>query len=69
MTSNDGRIRIAVLCGSVRPGNYTRMAADVVVASLSADPDVSVDVVDPSARPPPGGTGKRRPIPSQSFKR
>ena len=48
MTSNDGRIRIAVLCGSVRPGNYTRMAADVVVASLSADPDVSVDVVDPS---------------------
>ena len=48
MTSNDGRIRIAVLCGSVRPGNYTRMAAEVVVASLSADPDVSVDVVDPS---------------------
>ena len=47
MTSNDGRIRIAVLCGSVRPGNYTRMAAEVVVASLSADPDVSVDVVDP----------------------
>ena len=40
MTSNGGvsggRIRIAVLCGSVRPGNYTRMAVDVVVASLSA---------------------------------
>lgn len=48
MTSNEGGIRIAVLCGSVRPGNYTRMAADVVVASLSARPDVSVDVVDPS---------------------
>ena len=48
MTSRDGRIRIAVLCGSVRPGNYTRMAADIVVASLSTDPDVSVDVVDPS---------------------
>jgi FMN reductase len=48
MTSNDGGIRIAVLCGSVRPGNYTRMAADVVVASLSARPEVSVDLVDPS---------------------
>ena len=48
MTSNNGRIRIAVLCGSVRPGNYTRMAVDVVVASLAGDPDVSVDVVDPS---------------------
>ena len=48
MTSNNGRIRIAVLCGSVRPANYTRMAAEVVVASLSIDPDVAVDVVDPS---------------------
>ena len=47
MTSN-GRIRIAVLCGSVRPGNYTRMAVDVVVASLSSDPDISVDIVNPS---------------------
>ena len=46
MTSNNGRIRIAVLCGSVRPGNYTRMAVDVVTASLSEHPDVSVDVVD-----------------------
>jgi NAD(P)H-dependent FMN reductase len=48
MTSTDGRIRIAVLCGSVRPGNYTRMAVDVVAASLSAHPEISVDVVDPS---------------------
>ena len=48
MTSNNRRIRIVVLCGSVRPGNYTRMAVDIVVASFAADPDVSVDVVDPS---------------------
>ena len=48
MTSSDGRIRIAVLCGSVRPGNYTRMAVNVVVASLSAHPDISVEVVDPA---------------------
>lgn len=56
MTSNNGRIRIAVLCGSVRPRNYTRMAVDVVTASLSAYPDVSVDLVDPSGLdlPPPG---------------
>ena len=56
MTSNSGRIRIAVLCGSVRPGNYTRMAVDVVTASLSTQPDISVDVVDPSELdlPPPG---------------
>ncbi len=59
MTSNNGRIRIAVLCGSVRPNNYTRMAVDVVVASLSAHPDVAVDVVDPSELdlPPPGLDG------------
>ena len=48
MTANNGRIRIAVVCGSVRPGNYTRMAVEVVAASLSAHPDVSVEVVDPS---------------------
>ena len=48
MTAINSRIRIAVVCGSVRPGNYTRMAVDVVAASLSADPDVSVEVVDPS---------------------
>ncbi len=59
MTSNKGGIRIAVLCGSVRPRNYTRMAVDVVVASLSAHPDISVDVVDPSELdlPPPGLDG------------
>ncbi len=48
MTSNDGRIRIALVCGSVRPGNYTRMALDVVATSLAANPDVSVHVVDPT---------------------
>lgn len=48
MSSNGSRIRIALICGSVRPGNYTRMAVDVVAASLAAHPDVSVDLVDPS---------------------
>jgi chromate reductase len=41
-------IRIALVCGSVRPGNYTRMAVEVVVTSLSVKPDVSVEVIDPS---------------------
>ncbi len=56
MTANSGRFRVAMLCGSVRPGNYTRMAVDVVVTSLSAHLDVSVEVVDPSELdlPPPG---------------
>lgn len=48
MTPNNSSIRIALLCGSVRPGNYTRMAVDVVAAALSAHPDVSVVLVDPS---------------------
>ena len=48
MNPNRGGIRIAVVCGSVRPGNYTRMAVEVVAASLSARPDVRVDIVDPS---------------------
>ncbi len=48
MNPNRGGIRIAVVCGSVRPGNYTRMAVEVVAKSLSAHPDVRVDIVDPS---------------------
>ncbi len=48
MNPNGGGIRIAVVCGSVRPGNYTLMAVEVVATSLSAHPDVRVDIVDPS---------------------
>ena len=48
MNPSNGRMRIALVCGSVRPGNYTRMAADVVASSLSAHPEVTVDLVDPS---------------------
>ena len=49
-------IRIVVLNGSVRPGNYTRMASALVVDELRKDPKVSVDVIDPAelALPPPG---------------
>ena len=53
--ASDG-IRIVVLNGSVRPGNYTRMASALVVDELKKDPRVSVDVIDPEglALPPPG---------------
>ena len=44
---NENGIRIAVLLGSVRPGNYTRRAAALVVDELTQR-GVHVDVVDPS---------------------
>ncbi len=45
-TSPDG-IRIVVINGSVRPGNYTRMASGLVVDELAKAPRVSVDLIDP----------------------
>lgn len=47
---SDG-IRIVVVNGSVRPGNYTGKACALVVADLRARGDVTVDVVDPAALP------------------
>jgi len=40
-------IRVAVLLGSVRPGNYTRMAAALVVDELLGK-GVHADVIDPA---------------------
>jgi len=54
--ASDG-IRIVVLNGSVRPGNYTRMAFALVVEELRKDPQVSVDVISPGGALPPPGTG------------
>ena len=42
-------IRIAVISGSVRPGNYTNMAAAIAVDELGKHDKVSVDFVDPGA--------------------
>lgn len=42
-----GPIKIVVIKGSVRPGNYTSMAAALVIDELDRNPKVSVDVVDP----------------------
>lgn len=44
---SDG-IRIVVINGSVRPGNYTRMASALVVDELKKHPKASVEVIDPA---------------------
>lgn len=41
-------IRIVVINGSIRPGNYTNMASSLVVDELRHHPKVAVDVVDPA---------------------
>jgi len=42
-------IRIVVINGSVRPGNYTAMASRLVVDELRKQSDVSVETIDPGA--------------------
>jgi chromate reductase len=46
--SDEHRLRIVILLGSVRPGNYTAKAAALVADELAKDPQVVVDVVDPA---------------------
>jgi FMN reductase len=41
-------IHIAVITGSVRPGNYTNMAATLVVDELRKHPKVTVDFINPA---------------------
>ena len=52
-------IRIVVIKGSVRPGNYTSMASALVVDELKKQPRVAVEVIDPSGLelPLPGTNG------------
>ena len=46
--SAEGRLKIVIVLGSVRPGNYTAKAAALVADELGKDPDVAVDIIDPS---------------------
>ena len=48
MEDSDRHPRIAVILGSVRPGNYTAMASSLVVDELRRQHGVVVDVVDPA---------------------
>lgn len=54
--SESSRIRIVLLNGSVRPGNYTAMASALVADELAKDPQVAVTTVDPATLElaPPG---------------
>jgi len=47
MEDSSRPIRIAVINGSVRPGNFTAMASALVVDELRKHPKVSVEVIDP----------------------
>jgi chromate reductase len=51
-----GRLKIVIILGSVRPGNYTAKAAALVADELGRDPDVMVETIDPAVLelPPPG---------------
>ncbi len=59
MTSTeDGRISIVVVQGSVRSDNYTAKATALVVDELQKHPEVAVELVDPATLPLPfPGTG------------
>ncbi len=48
MENNSAGIRIVVINGSVRPGNYTSMASALVVGELRKDPKVDVHVINPA---------------------
>jgi chromate reductase, NAD(P)H dehydrogenase (quinone) len=49
MEHTHGPIRIALIKGSIRPGNYTNMASAIVLDELRKLPKVAVEVVDPAA--------------------
>jgi len=43
-----GPIKIVIINGSVRKGNYTAMASALVADELRKDPEVSVEVLNPA---------------------
>lgn len=48
MADSSRPIRIVVINGSARPGNYTGMAVKIVADELQRHPEVSVEVVEPA---------------------
>lgn len=48
MESESKGIRIVVINGTVRPGNYTSMASALVVDELKKHPEVTVELIDPA---------------------
>jgi FMN reductase len=59
-------IRIVLVKGSVRPGNYTSMAAALVLDELGKHKGVSVEVIDPGVLDlSPPGTEEGKPDPKR----
>src|SRR6202162_3557140 len=48
MENNSAGVRIVVINGSVRPGNYTSMASALVVNELRKDSKVNVHLINPA---------------------
>jgi chromate reductase len=48
MKNESHGIRIVVINGSMRPGNYTSMASALVVDEFKKDPKVTVQLIDPA---------------------
>src|SRR5262249_5412336 len=48
MDSANEKIRITIFIGSVRPGNYTSMAAALVADEFKKHPEVAAEVIDPA---------------------
>ncbi len=46
--SNERNIKIAVVKGSIRPGNYTSKALSLVIDELYKNDDVTLSVIDPA---------------------
>jgi NAD(P)H-dependent FMN reductase len=46
--SEERRLKIVIVLGSVRPGNYTAKAAALVADELGRDPEVAVETIDPA---------------------
>ena len=54
--SEQARLKIVIINGSVRPGNYTAKASALVAEELARDASIEVETIDPGALdlPPPG---------------
>ena len=59
MSSDEERIRIVAITGSVRPGNYTTKALKIVVDEVNRQPDCRCELIDPAqlSLPLPGLDG------------
>lgn len=49
LTPEESRVRICIVSGSIRPGNYTSMAVNYVAELLSERPDIAVEKVFPES--------------------